>query len=125
MKRRDLLAGLLPVAVAPLGWAQQPGKTYRVAMFHPTESHLAMSENGGLSMWQALFKELRRLGYEEGRNLSVERYTGGGQTETYPQLASKVVATQPDLFSPGARKCLTLPKLPPERCPYSRTVPTL
>src|SRR5262245_52449382 len=98
MKRRDLLAGLLPVAVVPLAGAQQPGRMYRVAMFHPTNSQLAMSEKGGLSMWQALFNELRRLGYEEGRNLTVERYTGDGQTETYPQLARKVVATQPDLI---------------------------
>src|SRR5215475_10185700 len=98
MKRRDFLAGLLPVAVAPLALAQQTGRMYRVAMFHPSHSHLAMSENGGLSMFQALFQELRRLGYEEGRNLTVERYTGGGQRETYPHLARKVVATQPDLI---------------------------
>src|SRR5262245_36391689 len=98
MKRRDLLAGLLPVAVAPLARARQPGRMYCVAMFHPTHSHLAMSENGGLSMWQALFNELRQLGYEEGRNLTVERYPGGGPTDTYPQLARKVVATQPDLI---------------------------
>ena len=93
-----ILAGLLPAAVAPLAWAQQPSKTYRVAMFHPTESHSGMSEQGGLSQWQALFRELRSLGYEEGRNLKVERYSGRGQEETYPQLARKVVASQPDLI---------------------------
>jgi len=98
MKRRDLLAGLLPVAVVPLAGAQQPGKMYRVAMFHPTHSYSTMSEHGGSTSWRALFEELRRLGYDEGRNLTVERYTGGGQEETYPQLARKVVATQPDLI---------------------------
>jgi ABC-type uncharacterized transport system substrate-binding protein len=105
MKRRDLLAGLLPVAVASLARAQQPGKMSRIAIFHPTESHLAMSEQGGLSHWQALYQELRRLGYEEGRNLKVERYSGVGQEEeTYPQLAKQVVATQLDLiFSWGGQ----------------------
>src|SRR5262245_53328021 len=99
MKRRYLLAGLLPVASAPLALAQQqPGKTYRVALFHPTHPLSAMSESGGLTMWQALFQGLHRLGYEEGRNLKVERYTGGGQEETYPQLAKQIVATQPDVI---------------------------
>src|SRR5262245_26203388 len=98
MKRRDLFTGLLPVAMVPLARAQQRGKTYRVAIFHPTHTYSAMSEHGGLTMWQALFQELRKLGYYEGQNLTVERYSGGGQEETYPQLARKVVATQPDLI---------------------------
>src|SRR5215831_4018600 len=60
-----------------------------------------MGERGG-SFWQALFQELRRLGYEEGRNLKVERYSAEGQHEIYPELAKQVVATQPDLvFSAG------------------------
>jgi putative ABC transport system substrate-binding protein len=98
MKRRDLLAGLLPVAVTPLAWAQQRGKMYRVAILHPSNPLLLMSEHGGLSNYQALFQVLRRLGYEEGRNLTVERYSGGGQEETFPRLVKRIVATQPDLI---------------------------
>jgi putative ABC transport system substrate-binding protein len=98
MKRRDLLAGLLPVAVVPLAWAQQPGKIYRVALVHPSHPPSLMSEHGGLSYYQALFQELRRLGYEEGRNLAVERHTEGGQSETNAQLAKLILATQPDLI---------------------------
>ena len=97
MKRRDLLAGLLPVAVASLAGAQQPGKNYRIALVHPSLPVSLMAEHGG-SEFLALFQELRRLGYEEGRNLKVERYSGGGQEETYLQLAKQVVATQPDLI---------------------------
>src|SRR5262245_24709417 len=87
-----------PVAMTQRAWAQHRAKMSRITLFHPTHPHSAMSEHGGLTMWQALFQELRRLGYEEGRNLTVERYTGGGQSETYPQLAKKVVATHPDLI---------------------------
>ena len=102
MKRRDLLAGLLPVAVVPLAGAQQPGKIYRIAVVHRSHPPSLMSEHGGLSYWQALFQELRRLGYEEGRNLTVERYSAGGQEEIYQQLVKQIVATQPDLiFYPG------------------------
>src|SRR5262245_14777265 len=56
-----------------------------------------MSERGA-SFWQVLFQELRRLGYEEGRNLKVERYSAEGREEIYPQLAKQVVTTQPDLI---------------------------
>jgi putative ABC transport system substrate-binding protein len=102
MKRRDLLAGLLPVAVAPLAWAQQPGKVYRMAIVHPSYPVSLMAEHGGLSFWQVLFQELRRLGYEEGRNLQVERYSAEGKEENFPQLAKQVVATQPDLIFSGS-----------------------
>jgi putative ABC transport system substrate-binding protein len=100
MKRRDLLAGLLPVAVAPLARAQQAGKMYRIAIFHPTQPVLYLSEQGGLPWWRALHEELRRLGYEEGRNLTVERYSGGGQPETYVPLLKQIVASRPDLIFP-------------------------
>src|SRR5262245_15103845 len=98
MKLRDLFSALMALAIPPRARAQPPAKMHRIAIFHPTNPPSAKSEHGGLTMWQALFRELRRLGYEEGRNLKVERYSGGGQQETYPQLARKVVATQPDLI---------------------------
>src|SRR5262249_42527531 len=98
MKRRDLIAGLLPVAVAPLAGAQQSGMIYRIAAVHSTHPPSLMSEHGGLSYWQALFQELRRLGYEEGRNLKIERYSERGQEEISPALAKQIVATQPDLI---------------------------
>src|SRR5262249_30969202 len=98
MKRRDLLAGLLPVAIAPVAWAQRPGKMYRIAVVHPSYPVSLMAEHGGLSFLQVLFQELRRLGYEEGRNLKVERFSAEGQEEIFRQLAKQVVATQPDLI---------------------------
>ena len=97
MKRRDVLASLLLAAGAPPAWAQQPGKMYRIAILHPTHPVSAMTEHSGMAWWRALFVELRRLGYEEGRNLTVERYTGAGQPETVSHLASQIVASRPDL----------------------------
>src|SRR5262245_777759 len=95
MKRRDLLAGLLPLAVVPLAGAQQPGKTYRIVLVSTSPASL-MNEHDGVGYWQAMFQELRRHGYEEGRNLKVERYSEGGQEEIFPRLAKQIVATQPD-----------------------------
>jgi putative ABC transport system substrate-binding protein len=51
----------------------------------------------------AIFEELIRVGYVEGRNLLVERYSGEGRADHYPELARKIVSRNPDLiiaFSP-------------------------
>jgi putative ABC transport system substrate-binding protein len=47
---------------------------------------------------RAFFEELSRLGYVEGQNLGVERYSGEGRTERYAELARDVVNTHPDLI---------------------------
>ena len=46
----------------------------------------------------AIFKELRRLGYVEGDNLLVERYSGEGRAAHYPDLAQDVVRRKPDVI---------------------------
>jgi len=45
---------------------------------------------------KALFDELRRLGYIEGQNLLIERYSGEGRAFHYPDLARDVVHRNPD-----------------------------
>jgi len=52
----------------------------------------------GTPRFVAFFKELRRLGYVEGQNIVVERYSGAGRTEHYSELASEVVGQKPDLI---------------------------
>ena len=46
-------------------------------------------------LWAAFFGELRRLGYVEGKNLVVERYSGEGRVERFRDLASNVVRRNP------------------------------
>lgn len=46
----------------------------------------------------SFFLEIRRLGYVEGKNLVIERYSGEGRAETYPKLARDVAASNPDLI---------------------------
>ena len=52
----------------------------------------------GSPRFSSLFKELRRLGYVEGQNVVVERYSGAGQTEHYSELANEVVRHKPNLI---------------------------
>jgi putative ABC transport system substrate-binding protein len=47
---------------------------------------------------RAIFKELRRLGYIEGQNLLVERFSGEGRAARLPDLAQDVVRRKPDVI---------------------------
>jgi putative tryptophan/tyrosine transport system substrate-binding protein len=109
MKRREFIASLLFSAVTPRVQAQQPAKVYRIAVVHPSASVKVMSETGSFRTYKAFFAELRRLGYVEGQNLSVERYSGEGKIAHYAELAREVVRQQPDLiFASTSRMVLRL-----------------
>jgi len=97
MKRREFLITLVLSATMPSAHAQQPGKLYRIAIVHPSAPVAEMTDTGS-PRFSALFKELRRLGYVEGKNVAVERYSGSGQTEHYAELATEVVRHKPDLI---------------------------
>jgi putative ABC transport system substrate-binding protein len=99
MRRREFLA-LLAGASVPLpttARAQQPTKVYRIAMLHPSHPVAEMTENSSLRYYHAFFEELRRLGYVEGRNVLIERYSGEGRVENYASLAHNVVSRNFDL----------------------------
>ena len=78
MKRREFLITLVLSAKLPCAHAQQPGKLYRIAIVSPSAPVAEMTDAGS-PRFSALFKELRRLGYVEGQNVLVERYSGAGR----------------------------------------------
>ncbi len=99
MRRREFIT-LVGGAVA---WphavlAQQLGKVHRIALVHPSAPVAELTETGADPDWRVFFEELRRLGYIEGQNLVVERYSGGGRTEHYAELVAEVVRGNPDLI---------------------------
>jgi putative ABC transport system substrate-binding protein len=100
MRRREFitLAGSAAIAWPPAARGQQPAKMHRIAVVHPTDSVADLAETGSYPPRRALFEELRRLGYVERQNLIVERYSGEGHQERYPELAREVVRTKPDLI---------------------------
>jgi len=103
MKRRELIT-LLGGAVAawPLATrAQQPAAQRRIAIFHPAIPAALLTETGGGSAWRAFFGELRRLGYVEGSNLIIERYSAEGHHERYADFAREIVARNPELIVTG------------------------
>jgi putative ABC transport system substrate-binding protein len=82
--------------------AQQTGKIYRIAFAHPTApvADINQASKGSLAI-PAIFEELTRLGYVEGRNLLIERYSGEGRAAYYPELARQIVSRNPDLIIAG------------------------
>ena len=87
--------------------AQQPAKMKRIAFVSPATKVSEISLSGRDRNYRAFFEELIRLGYVEGQNLGVERYSGEGRTERYAELARDVVNTHPDLILTwGARLSL-------------------
>jgi putative tryptophan/tyrosine transport system substrate-binding protein len=98
MRRRDLLIGSLLASAGGPAWAQQTGKVYRIAILDPGTPAEVMNEsaNPEFPLWGPLFTELRRLGYAERQNLTVERYAR--RSDYTPDLARKVVSRNPDLI---------------------------
>lgn len=58
--------------------------------------------------WGTLIVELRRLGYVEGQNIAVERWSGGGAANAaaYRELARKIIASAPRLIVVRSRSML-------------------
>jgi putative ABC transport system substrate-binding protein len=101
MRRREFTAGLLLAAMPRPARAQQRAIKHRIAIFHPAIPVRLLTETGGGSAWRAFFAELRRLGYAEGENLIIERYSADGHHERYADLAREIVAAGPDLIVTG------------------------
>src|SRR6195256_4897853 len=102
MKRREFITLLGGAAAWPLAArAQRPATQRRIAIFHPAIPTTLLTETGGGSAWRAFFGELRRLGYIEGQNLIIERYSAEGHHERYADLAREIVARNPDVIVTG------------------------
>jgi putative ABC transport system substrate-binding protein len=82
---------VVALAAPPAVEGQQPGKVYRLAVVFASAP---VSERTKAT----LFSELRRLGHAEGMNLVVDRRSGEGRREIYPEVAREVVQRGPDVI---------------------------
>jgi putative tryptophan/tyrosine transport system substrate-binding protein len=92
MKRREFITLLGGTAVAwPLRVrAQEPGRTYRIGGLTPSPR--------AAPHYAALFAELRRFGFIEGQNLTVEGRGFGGRTEEFPDVAMELSKANVDVI---------------------------
>jgi putative ABC transport system substrate-binding protein len=101
MRRRDFTIGLL-LSSATGALAQDRAKQHRIAIVIPAGPVAVISETTSdplnRRLYQPFFEELRRLGDVEGQNLIVERYSGEGRPESFPDLAREVTGRNPDVI---------------------------
>ena len=99
MRRRDLLIGALVVPLIPIPLlAQTPERVWRVGLLTPNQFSIR-------TFRQLNLPELAKLGFVEGRNISVQVFSADDAFERLPALAVELVATKPDVIiavAPGA-----------------------
>jgi putative tryptophan/tyrosine transport system substrate-binding protein len=98
MRRRSLILALLAVATMGGARAAERKSSHRIAIVTSSFPVEKMTEANGGPLFEELFNELRRLGYVEGDNLVIERYSGEGRAARYPELARDVVHRNPDVI---------------------------
>src|SRR5260370_1748447 len=89
MKRRKFITLLGGATAWPLdALAQQASKVWRMGFI----------AHGHESFYDALFEGLREFGYEEGRNLIVERRYARGRAERFKEFAAEMVRLNVDII---------------------------
>jgi putative tryptophan/tyrosine transport system substrate-binding protein len=91
MQRREFITLLGGAAAAPLGAsAQEPGQTYRLGSVQPNP------RDG--PHFVAFFDELRRLGFIEGQNLTVDGRGYGLHIDQFAEIAAEMVRAKVDVI---------------------------
>src|SRR5882757_429801 len=105
MRRRDFMAGSAATAAVGVGgWpvraeinAGSPVPK-RIALVHPNLPPEQLTSSSGRRAFKAYFQELDRLGYIEGKNLVVERYSVLGRHYRTEEIARGSVGSRPVLI---------------------------
>jgi putative ABC transport system substrate-binding protein len=109
MKRRDFLTGLLLTATTARTQAQQKAKVHRLAVVDPINPVGDISEATDLPYYRGFLQRLKQLGFAEGRNLEIKRYSAEGHSERFVDMISEVVNLKPDvIFAFGTRLVIIL-----------------
>src|SRR6476659_348366 len=88
MRRREFIGLVGGAAAWPItAGAQQPSEIW----------HMGFIAHEHESFYDALFDGLREYGYEEGRNLLVERRYARGQLERFKEFAAEMVRLNVDI----------------------------
>ena len=101
MKRRQFISFLGGAAAAPIAWplatlAQAPGRLRRIGILLYTPDRTAI---------KPYLDELQRLGYVDGKTVTIEYRDAGGVHERLPEAAAELVRLEPDvIFSYGGEQ---------------------
>src|SRR5215813_954960 len=94
MKRKITVLALSAMlfALYPSAQAQQPKKVFRIGF-------LETSTASGIAVYVAAFQqELRKLGWIDGQNITIEYRFGEQKLERLPELAAELVRLKVDVI---------------------------
>ena len=97
MQRREFLGGLLAVTATSIVEAQGADRVYRIGIVSPSAPISQMTETGNFPSFVPFFTELRRLGYIEGKNLEVLRFSAGADPARFDATVGDAVHAAPEL----------------------------
>jgi ABC-type uncharacterized transport system substrate-binding protein len=92
---KSILCWVLTTAIlisAPAADAQQPAKIFRIGYLDNGTA------SGSAALWEALHQELSKLGWIEGKNITIEYRFGEQNRERLPELAAELVRLKVDLI---------------------------
>jgi putative tryptophan/tyrosine transport system substrate-binding protein len=99
MRRRDFIAGMGAATTWHISArAAERDKLYRVALVSPATPVSEMSKGGGHIYYVPLLNELERLGYIEGKNLLLLRFSGEGNVSQFPVTAQNAIDAGADVI---------------------------
>src|SRR5438552_15189982 len=94
MKKKSIVLALCPLlfALCVPAEAQQTGKVPRIGFLGNSTA------SGSAVLWKAFRQELSKLGWIEGKNISIESRFAEQKTERMPELAADLVRLKVDLI---------------------------
>ena len=98
MRRREFLGLFGGLSATIISRAARGDAIKLVALVVLAAPVAEMQETSTSVYARTFFAELRRLGYVEGKNLIVLRFTSAGHVERIPDVAREVVAATPDVI---------------------------
>ena len=98
MRRREFVSVAILTALLPRRvWADNARKK-RLAIAHASSPVRDLRIDGDNPLVNAFFDELTKLGYSEGSNLEVMRFSADGRTDHFAELSTEVIDTKPDVI---------------------------
>jgi ABC-type uncharacterized transport system substrate-binding protein len=88
----SILIAVMLLAGAIVASAQQTGKIFRIGRLDVSTA------SGSAVLWEAFSKELSKLGWIEGKNISIEHRFAEQKFERVPELAAELVRLKVDLI---------------------------
>jgi putative ABC transport system substrate-binding protein len=84
--------------VSTASFAQKAGKIRRIAIAHASSPIADIRIDGDNPLVNVFFEELLKLGYVEGRNLEIVRFSANGRTDHFREIADEIVQSRPEII---------------------------